>query len=485
MPLNAIANRLALVFLLSGTCLTARSQVLEREEAWFRANPNSRLRTEIGGKTVLNDFPLYNRIVGSSKGRPMGGFRLEETSRDQPFDFYGVHFSERVGMNRVDFKESVDVSLAEFDRSVQLQTTRFMGSFLANWSAFRSDALFSRVEFERESQFMRAVFDSTANFKFCRFGKIAFFFGCFFRKGVSFNDSRFDSNSLFSFSSFSRRASFQRAEFDSVARFNNTVFEDGAEFLNATFDSLADFANAKVRGRLDFTGTALPLYFDFSGMQEIDGFVDLMRVETSMAVSECRINLLNSDISKFLLTYDDFRLYFPQNTAFSDKVKVYEDLLENFKTRELEDSYKKLDIEFNQFKYREKRENAANFVQKIWWNYGYDKNMIFVWILRILLFFTIINTFFIRRLLTAISELPFLTRKTVEKHHLHHPIIAYFLNFPGTFLYTLILILSGSSGLSIIKDHTKIPNVVWMLYMIVLSLIGLSLSLFIFNYIIN
>jgi hypothetical protein len=47
------------------------------------------------------------------------------------------------------------------------------------------------------------------------------------------------------------------------------------------------------------------------------------------------------------------------------------------------------------------------------------------------------------------------------------------------------MIVSGSSGLSIIKDHTKIPNIVWMLYLIVLSLIGLSLSLFIFNYIIN
>ena len=485
MRLRPYADRLSLTVLLSAACLSAWSQALERQEEWFRQNPAKAIRTEVDGRAISNDFPLYNRITTSQRGRTMGGMRLEESSVKEEVDRYGSKTIGNVSLNRVDFEKSIDVTLADFEKGVQMHSVRFLGPYLGNWTTYRGEAVFSRVRFERESQFMRVLFDSTAQFKSSSFGRLAFFYGSIFRHGVSFNDTRFDTTCHFSFGQFDRRATFHRADFDTITRFNNAVFLDGAEFLNANFDSLLDFSNAKIRGRLDFSGAYLPMHLDLSGMEELEGTVDLMRVRPSKSKGECMVNLLNTDVSKVLLDYSNFKLMFPKETGFDDKVRVYEDLLEQFKARQMDDSYKKLDIEFTQFKYREKRENTANFLQQMWWNYGYDKNRIFIWILRILLFFTVINTFFIRRLLSAISELPFLTRKTVEKHHLHHPIIAYFLNFPGTLLYTFILIVSGSSGLSIIKDHTKIPNIVWMLYLIVLSLIGLSLSLFIFNYIIN
>ena len=485
MPLQPFPKSLAWAILFSGICLSAKSQVLEKAEAWFKENPTKTLRTDVYGRPVSNDFPLYNRITTSQKGRTMGGLRLEETSVREDVDRYGAKTIGNVSLNRVDFEKSIDVTLADFEKGVQMHSVRFLGSYLGNWTTYKGEAVFSRVRFEKESQFMRALFDSTAQFKSSSFGRLAFFYGSRFRHGVSFNDARFDTTCHFSFGQFDRRATYHRADFDTITRFNNTVFMDGAEFLNANFDSLLDFSNAKLKGRLDFSGAYLPMHLDLSGMEEIDGTIDLLRVRPSKSKGECMINLLDTDVSKVLLDYSQFKLMFPKETGFDDKVKVYEDLLEQFKTREMDESFKKLDIEFTQFKYREKRESTANFLQQIWWNYGYDKNRIFIWIIRILLFFAIINTFFIRRLLTAITELPFLTRKTVDKHHLHHPIIAYFLNFPGSLLYTFILIVSGSSGLSIIKDHTKIPNIVWMLYLIVLSLIGLSLSLFIFNYIIN
>jgi hypothetical protein len=485
MPLQPICNRLAWAIFLCGTCLTTRSQVLERADAWFRENPTKTIRTEVDGKNITNDFPVYNRITGSEKGRIMPGLRLEETSVKTDIDRYGAKTIGSVSLNRVDFEIGVDVTLSDFEKGVQMHGVRFKGPFLGNWALYKEEAVFSRVRFDKESQFMRAKFDSTAQFKSSSFGMLAFFYGSYFRHGASFNDTRFDTTCHFSFGQFDRRTTFHRADFDTITRFNNAEFMDGAEFLNANFDSLLDFSNANVKGRIDFAGAYLPIHLDLSGMEEIEGTFDLLRVRPSKSKGECMVNLLNTDVSKVLLDYENFRLYFPAGTAFEEKVRVYEDLLEQFKLREMDDSYKKLDIEFTQFKYREKRESTANFLQQIWWNYGYDKNRIFIWIIRILLFFSIINTFFIKRLLSAITELPFLTRKTVEKHHLHHPIIAYFLNFPGTLLYTFIMIVSGSSGLSIIKDHTKVPNIVWMLYLIVLSLIGLSLSLFIFNYIIN
>jgi hypothetical protein len=451
----------------------------------FFLNYPAAIRTEVNGQAITNDFPLYKRVVLHNTGRPMAGFYLEDRVMPGDMDFYGGIFRERISTNQVVFQKSMDMTLAHFHEPVKIQSTDFEKQALFNWARFAHTAFFSRASFLSETQFIRAAFDSSANINFCRFDENAFFYGSMFNGQCSFNDTKFNKDAVFSFCDFKSSLKYNRSAFSRIVLFNNVHFRQGGDFTNATFDSLADFSNAVVNGKLDFTGVDLPEYMDMSGMQEIDGIIDLMRVKSGTNSEECRINLLNSDISKFHLSYEHFRLYFPPGTAYNDKVSVYEDLLENFKARELNDSYQALDIAFSQFKYKEKRQSAANLVQKFWWNYGYDKNMIFVWIFRILLFFTAINTFFIRKLITAITELPFLSKKTVEKHHLHHPIIAYFLNFPGTLLYTFILLVSGSSGLSIIKDHSKIPNVVWMLYMIILSLVGLSISIFIFNYIIN
>ena len=453
-------------------------------DSFFLKSPLA-IRTEVNGQTISNDFPLYNRVVLHNTGRPMAGINLEDRVIPGDMDYYGGIFREGISTNQVVFKKSLDMTLADFQKPVKIQSTDFETQALFNWARFEQTAFFSRVSFLSGTQFLRVAFDSSAILNFCRFDDNAFFYGSTFKGHCSFNDTKFNRDAVFSFCNFNNTLKYNRSAFHSIARFNNSEFHQGGDFTNASFDSLADFSNSTVTGKLDFTGADPPKYMDMSGMQEIDGTIDLMRVKSGLNYEVCRINLLYSDISKFHLTYGQFRLYFPPGTDYNDKVDVYEDLLENFKARELDDSYQTLDIEFSQFKYKEKRQSAANLVHKFWWNYGYDKNMIFVWIFRILLFFTAINTFFIRKLITAITELPFLSKKTVEKHHLHHPIIAYFLNFPGTLLYTFILLVSGSSGLSIIKDHSKIPNVVWMLYMIILSLVGLSISIFIFNYIIN
>lgn len=464
--------------------LAAGSQSLAAVDSYFVKSPTA-IRTEVNGTQISSDFPLFNRIVSRNTGTPASGISLDGRDNPSVLDAYGMKFTGSVYMNQTTLRAPVDFSLCDFQLPFTCQSASFKDVALFSWARFRDNVLFSRTDFSKGAQFLRVAFDSAVSFKFSRYDSNAFYYGSFFRNHVSFNDSRFMKNAAFGFTEFEKSATFNRTEFLGDALFNFAQFGEGADFSNTRFDTRADFSNAVVTGTLDFNGAHLPLFLDMSHMRDIKGTVELMKASSSKESGICRINLLNSDITKFNLDYDKFRLYFPPNTTFDEKVSVYEDLLENFKQRELDDSYRELDIEFSQFKYKEKKQSATNLIQKVWWNYGYDKNMIFSWIFWIILFFTVINTFFIRKLITAITEMPFLSRKTVEKNHLHHPIIAYFLNFPGTFLYTFILIVSGSTGLSIIKDHSKIPNVVWMLYMIILSIVGTGLSIFIFNYIIN
>lgn len=476
-----------IVFMFSG-CLGSftqvSSQVLTEIDSFFARSPVA-IRTNINGTPITSNFPVYNRIVSRQKGAPGGGLFIEGQDGPENLDAYGKRFSSTVYLNQTLMKGATDFSLADFTKPFTSLGTAFEKNALFSWARFLDEGTFSRTEFRGESQFFRVAFDAAAEFKFCRFDGNAFFYGGFFKGDASFNDARFFKNAAFGFASFAREATFNRAEFKGNALFSQASFQSGADFSNAIFDSLADFSQVSFTGKLEFKGADLPKYLDLSGINDAKGTVELTKAAPERNTGICHVNLMNTDISKINMDYEKFRLFFPVGTTYEEKVKVYEDLLDHFKQRELSESYQALDIEFSQFKYSEKRQLAVSAIQKIWWNYGYDKSMIFAWIIYIILFFTIINTFFIRKLVTAITEMPFLPRKTVEKHHLHHPVIAYFLNFPGTLLYTFILIVSGSTGLSIIKDHSKIPNVVWMLYMIILSVVGTSLSLFIFNYIIN
>lgn len=400
-------------------------------------------------------------------------------------DYYGVEHPEDIAINYLTFHEPIDLINSKFLGQTEWVSSVFKRSALFYWTQFENDATFSRITFERDARFIRAYFAKQADFIQCKFYLRTIFYGAQFKGKTSFPSSRFHGIADFSFSQFDQEVRFGHSRFLGLAKFNDVQFGKGADFSQVMFDSIADFSNARIQGKLEFSQAKLPYYLDLSGINYMNGEVNLLNAKLGQKYQVCLINLVDTDISKIQLTYDDFQLYFPHETHYDDRVKVYQGLLKNFTVNGHGDSFRKLDIEFAQFKYEAQQKKTTSLIQRIWWNYGYDKNLIFVWIFRIILFFTVINTFFIRDLVKSVNQLPFLSVDIVEKHALHHPIIAYFLNFPGTLVYTFVIILSGATGLGIIKDYAKIPNFIWMLYMLVVSIIGLSLSIFIFNYVIN
>ena len=72
---------------------------------------------------------------------------------------------------------------------------------------------------------------------------------------------------------------------------------------------------------------------------------------------------------------------------------MYEALLNNFKSRGQLESYKLLDIEYQEYKWKNSRFAPLVIFPKHWWNFGYDRERIFYWIAAFLLLFTVITFF--------------------------------------------------------------------------------------------
>jgi hypothetical protein len=72
---------------------------------------------------------------------------------------------------------------------------------------------------------------------------------------------------------------------------------------------------------------------------------------------------------------------------------MYEALLNNFEKNGQEESYKRLDIEYQTFKWQHSWKRGFVWLGRLWWNFGYDKEYVIAWIILSLLVFGVINCF--------------------------------------------------------------------------------------------
>ena len=192
--------------------------------------------------------------------------------------------------------------------------------------------------------------------------------------------------------------------FHSEFTFTGNYVNENLSFANDTFYKTFRLNNISLgkNGQIIFNNTLLPDTLDFSSNERISNQVDLLvadfsdtaRYDTAQKIYKKPhyINLYKSDISKFHLDYFHFRLYFPPDLNLDERNSVYEALLNNFKTRGQDDSYEKLDIEYKAYKYlHTPNKHWLNYIDKWWWNYGYDKDLVFVHAAFFLIFFTFIT----------------------------------------------------------------------------------------------
>lgn len=438
----------------------------------------------IGDSAITNESGLYKKI----SNRRFTDFDWKINHSNDTIgavqDYYKYRFKDSILFNNTCFWQDLDLSLARCVSYVSFHLSELHGKALFSWTQFHTSVVFSRSKFRKDAIFQHAVFDGSTDFFQSHFYAAADFYGSRFGENTNFGNIRSFKEANFSFTQIDADCSFKNAELIQCCLFNNSQINACLDFSGARFDSLANFSCCTVKGSIVFNNTTLPAFLDLSGISSINGIIDLTQIKMNEKSRPCFINLVDSDVSKIRLHYEDFQLWFPANTSYETKCKAYEGLLRSLHSFGFISGYEKLDIEYLQLKYAYHGQYIKNEFQRAWWNYGYDKERIFSWLFWIVLLLTIINSLFIRSLMGSIYEMKYLNySKVSERYKLHHPLLAFFLNIPTGFLYTVILLVGGAFGIKFSSDQLRFPNFIGMLYIISVGLLGISCSAFVLKFI--
>jgi hypothetical protein len=152
------------------------------------------------------------------------------------------------------------------------------------------------------------------------------------------------------------------------------------------------------------------------------------------------LRILSKDVDKIDFEYHNFKLYFRGDETYDDKIGVYTSLLESFKRKGYSSSYEKLDKEFKEFQHKESGRLGylANWVVKNWWDYGYNKSLVFRNAIILNLLFFIINIFFFDKLINHGYKIRkfVLVNSSLEKKYASSQVRLALFKAPYVFLYT-------------------------------------------------
>jgi hypothetical protein len=180
-----------------------------------------------------------------------------------------------------------------------------------------------------------------------------------------------------------------------------------------------------------------------------------------------------------------FHLWFPDSMLFDQKRSVYESVLKKLKDDGFMDSYKILDVEYRYSVYQNSGwydQNIVNPLQKHWWNYGYNKELIFLWSFIFLLFFSFANLWLYPKLMDRVYSIEFLEKidqsKGIGK-------TKWILHFLQTITYTFIIFFGFKMDLEKFKKAAVSQHPILFVYLMSIYVIGLVCLGFIVNFIIG
>jgi uncharacterized protein YjbI with pentapeptide repeats len=366
------------------------------------------------GSEYLNWISFNHSIFGSQpffRGSQFDGW----------VDFDSAYFPGFAILDSLHFKEEAYFTGVRVDSNAFLDHSVFSKVAYFNDDSFRNQARFTGDSFYDLTDFSHSRFDGSSYFNPIWAGRQAYFKADTFRKQttftyavfkswVDFSGAHFKDDGYFDSAYFSQEAYFNGVRFDSICIFSNTRFDNTVSFFKTRFGSIAYFDQIKVGDSTDFLfySAILPDTLNFTSIPSIKNPIDLTPANFTDSlhydkvsdnyIRPHRIFFYKTDISKFHLDYIHFRLYFPEmfnGHRFPDdeKESVYTALLNNFKVNGQGVSYQFLDIEYQKFRWKRAGASALIWLPEYWWNFGYDKEYVFIWTILLVLFFTVINFF--------------------------------------------------------------------------------------------
>jgi hypothetical protein len=385
-------------------------------------------------KKFQKEFIVYNCIVGKT-------------------DFGSSEFNSGGSFNSNTFDLTTDFPISRFNKHASFMDSHFKGK-----------ANFGFIIFKGHTDYLGSQFDSLADFTETNYYRKAHFIAVKFKSTVDFQRSHFHSEAIFNSAKFGAFTNFERAVFDSIVDFRSVIFNGNVNFSQAVFRDFVDFDYARLPDTLVMDFAEINKSFDLSLAYNKKGF--------------CHLSIKNTDVGRIKLNYNQFQLYFdPKDSiGYNLKESIYQSLLLNQK--DYPDGYKKLDIEYKQFKYSSAGLLGyyLNLISCLWWNYGYDRQYILYWTIGFLMFFTILNYFVLDRLNNSIytlENIPFIPKWISDRRIGNR--LWYSFVYTSTIFFRLTLKL----------EKINIKNKSGSIYIILIYTLGLVCLAYIANFILQ
>jgi len=470
-------------------------------------------------KECFFDHNRFNSAVFFRASSFTDYFYFDNAAFKGEADFTGAHFiinpKIKPGEDTIQFKKVVFCADALFEQSdiqrpISFEScyfgvkSKFSNAKFKQWASFNDcrfykESNFISAQFNKQIAFLHNHFYGNANYIAAQFKDKCDFRFSTFDKQLSFDTLRNGSNvDTLSYTHFSNDAIFSNAVFADTVKFDKASFSSAINFANARFGPFASFKNIalKANASFDFTNTVLPDTLDFSAISPISKEVDfsvanfqdatMFSADGNHTYKKRAIFLNKSDISKLHLDYEHFVLIFnndsKQSNVTDEKEAVYEALLKNFNDRGQKESYKELDIEYKDFKWGTKSSFVSwfGFFDKWWWNYGYNKEWVFIWTLGFIFIFSIINSIFLANLNEKMYHLEYIKTYSLKREDKLKTLKAIFSRFGMSIIYTCSIFFP----LSLKRENIVSPAKWGTVYVGIVFLTGALCVAYIINFII-
>jgi hypothetical protein len=326
-------------------------------------------------------------ITGSSI---QGLANFEGVTFQQPVSFSGTEFVNSTSFRKARFLEDVSFERAKFSGQTDFRESRFNGMAAFTMAEFRKEVSFASARFGGDTIFLGAKFIENASFDFAQFSQLVSFYGAQFSRVTGFTNSQFDGISNFGSTKFLGNTSFAATSFNGDVIFRAAQFSNGTTFGLASFAGFADFASVDFKvvaffGLAKFSDNAHFTEANFEKGLILEGsrFYS-MQLENANFGPGARLNLNNSDFSKFMVRWDTIKDLLVFNGA------AYLALVKNYKNLEWFDDADNCYYQYRRISQEQEPWGWTKFVDIIAWasaGYGVRVSYTIFWCIFTIIFF--------------------------------------------------------------------------------------------------
>ena len=402
-----------------------------------------------------------------------------------------------------EFSTNGDLKKTTFHKYVDFTASKFLHT--ADWvnAIFLDTTLFTRVVFSDTANFNQTTFSKYTSFLSATFSGQAMFESTVFTREVNFNSAKFLKAASFDQAAFAKQAGFVKSNFSHGAHFDYVKFLDQVNFIYAVFNGRSSLSLMHLTlgdsSHFRFDDTVLPDTIFFSDNSLIKNEIDFSHANfTAESRYDYKLNqpkpiliyLYDTDIAKLRLDYTHFKLLLPDSTIDAEGTRksispddnassVYEALLNNFKTNGQTESYKLLDVEYQQFKWEHSWTRWIPCIPKYWWNFGYDKEYIFGWTFLLLLVFTCFSFIYIHSLNTKVYAMEKIPTNPVWEKKLS------FKDFRNRLWYSFMYTSTVFFMLSLKIENVQFKEKQGTFYLVTVYSVGLICIAYVANFILQ